>query len=277
MNGTADTPAPEGKGTEFIHTVIVGGGLTALDWIPRLFRDPRINLLGLVPADASDLILHLEKYGHRLTDPCPITLFHDLDELARLPRLDLIVDTTTDPRTAVRLAEAGLQDLPRSNAAALEFLLAHPPGQAVTRSEAPTNLEQRLIQEVGRAYRHGRNVGLIRLRLDTGSEGYPPEETVLARIGLAIEQSVRLEDTVGRGDDGTFTVLLPETGEATRYVASRLTSNLSNLRIPSLEGGAAVLRKTVGWACFPHHARTAQALMEQAEANMPPPTPLEIR
>lgn len=275
-------------GGKLVHAVILGGDVEALAWVPRLFRDPQINLVGLLPTHPADLVRNLESHGYALSDPCPLTLFDDmadLAELAELARLDLIIDTTLDPSQLRRLGEAGLEGVPRVNSGALELLLARPAATAAGGTGDRGAFMQRLTKEIGRAYRHGRTLGLILIDVSANGPGAPLADADVERLAQAIEQSLRLEDQVAYLPHGQFAVLLPETGDASRHVAERLTSNLAALRIrpgrrapasrPALPpgAGAAGLRLSVGWSWFPHDAKTAQALMDQARGRKGPPTP----
>lgn len=265
-------------GRDLVHTVLIGGDMDALAWVPRLFRDPQINLLGLLPAHPADLIRNLEPHGFALCEPGPLHVFADMEQLTELPRLDLIIDTTLDPSTVRRLGDAGLDGVPRVNSAALRLLLARPAGPTTGMVAADRSaFAQRLTKELGRAYRHGRTLGLIRVEVSGDKAGEPLPESVVDAISQAIEQSLRIEDVVAYLPHGVFCVLLPETGEATQHVAGRLTSNLANLRIRTepAEGTAVpMLRQAVGWAWFPQDAKTAQALMDQARTRMGARSPL---
>jgi GGDEF domain-containing protein len=282
-----------GAGPDLVHAVLIGGGVEALSWVPRLFRDPQINLLGLVPTHPADLVRNLGSHGYALAEPGPLTVFADLAALTELARLDLIIDTTVDPSTMRHLGDAGLDRVPRVNSAALGLLLARParPGNGPQPDRGA--FTRRVTQELGRAYRHGRTLGLIRIEARADGPGEPLPDAAVDAVSQAIEQSLRIEDVVVYLAHGVFAVLLPETGDATRHVAARLTSNLANLRIrPGPDGerdrtaggpkGAAPgppagppppgprLRHAIGWAWFPQDAKTAQALMDQAKGRMGP-------
>jgi GGDEF domain-containing protein len=287
--GTERGPA----GGKLVHAVILGGDVEALAWVPRLFRDPQINLVGLLPTHPADLVRNLGDHGYGLSDPCPLTLFEDMADLTDLARLDLIIDTTLDPSQLRRLGEAGLEGIPRVNSGALELLLARPAAAATGGTGDRGAFMQRLTKEIGRAYRHGRTLGLILVDVSANGPGSPLADPDVERLAQAVEQSLRLEDQVAYLPHGQFAVLLPETGDAARHVAERLTSNLAALRIrPGGRGhatgpvsprgagagtgggnGGPGLRLSVGWSWFPHDAKTAQALMDQARGRKGPPTP----
>ncbi|MFQ5508799.1 MAG: GGDEF domain-containing protein [Leptospirillia bacterium] len=258
-------------GSDLLHTVIIGGGPESLSWVPRLFRDPQINLLGVVSTHPEDMILNLDRMGYALTDPCPLSVYPDIAALVELPHINLMIDTTADPGIIRHLAESGLEEIPRVNGPALELVLARPP--AAPHPTDTTGFPERLAREVGRAYRHGRPVGVIRVRIDA-PDG-PLSTGTIKTVNDVIEQSLRLEDVIESQRDGSFTVLLPETGNATHHVANRLTSHLANLKIRTEGGGAAQLHESVGWAWFPQDAKTAQALLDQADARMGVPSPPE--
>lgn len=298
MNAAPGTEAGPGGG-KLVHAVILGGDVEALAWVPRLFRDPQINLVGLLPTHPADLVRNLDAHGFALADPCPLTLFDDMADLAALARLDLIIDTTLDPSQLRRLGDAGLEGVPRVNSGALELLLARPAASVVGVTGDRGAFMQRLTKEIGRAYRHGRTLGLILIDVSGNGPGAPLGNGDVERLAQGIEQSLRLEDQVAYLPHGQFAVLLPETGDPTRHVAERLTSNLAALRIrpggragrpapphgagagasgvgkDGRSGGpaAAGLRLSVGWSWFPHDAKTAQALMDQARGRKGPPTP----
>jgi len=270
-------------GAELVHAVLIGGGPEGLAWVPRLFRDPQINLLGLLPAHPADLVLHLDAHGYALCDPGPLRLFSGVGQLAELARLDLIIDTSLDPSTVRRLTDAGLESVPRVNSGALHVLLARPPFPAGGTAADRGAFTRRVTQELGRAFRHGRTLGMILVEVNTNGRGEALSEAVVDQVSQAIEQSLRIEDVVAYLPHGVFGVLLPETGEATRHVAARLTSNLADLRIRPVPGGDAAtaggaagprLRQATGWAWFPQDAKTAQALMDQARTRMGPAVPL---
>lgn len=258
-----------------VRTVLIGGDAEALSWVPRLYREPQINLVGLVPTHPADLIHHLGRYGYTLTEPGPLTVFADLETLADAEPVELIIDTTTDPGTVRRLADVGLSGVPRINPAGLELMRnfhSEPPGEDIPKPRE-TGFSERLAREVGRAYRHGRSLGLVLLKVSENGVETVLEDPVLQAASQAVEESLRLEDVVARYGGGTVAVLLPETGESTRTVARRLTSHLAELRIPAVGDDLSRIHASVGWAWFPQDAKTAQALVEQAQARMMPDPP----
>jgi len=245
------------------NTVLVGGGPAALGLIPVLARNPQLNLIGILPTHPEDLIHHLERYDYQLADPCPIDIYSDAEALAKLERLDLIIDASFDPGTVRALSDAGLNRIPRINPAALDMLMSRP---APKTPGIP--FAERLAKEVGRAYRHGRSIALVLFT--------PPEDNSANgakkydRLIQTLEQSLRLEDIVTILPDGKVAVMLPETGDSVTEVVARLTSNLTNNRIRHGAFGAPPWRQSVGWAWFPQDAKTAPALMEQAKARIAP-------
>ena len=313
MTAAPQHPLPKG---DLTNVVLIGGDTEALSWVPRLFRNPHFNLLGLLPVHPADLIHHLDNHGYRLKEPLPVAIFNEAEELAALPSLDLIIDTTLDPSTTRKLAEAGLGMIPRVNAPAMELLctqvteaLPEPvpekrvadipePSQSTLAQPTPAQAEPshadpqvdrpredpitadlmddtdrfsaRLAKEVGRAYRHGRTLGLIVIQLHDQAElpDAPPTDSIFREL----EESLRLEDVVTCANS-TFSILLPETGNATRHVMGRLTSNLTALKIPPMVAASPSVIQAVGWACFPQDAKTAQALVERAMSRMETSSP----
>ncbi len=303
MTAAPQHPLPRG---DLTNVVLIGGDTEALSWVPRLFRNPHFNLLGLLPVHPADLIHHLDSHGYRLKEPLPVAIFTEAEELAALPALDLIIDTTLDPSTTRKLAEAGLGMIPRVNAPAMELLCTQvteslpepvpekkvadtpePPQPEPSHAEPQADLPRedplkadlmddtdrfsaRLAKEVGRAYRHGRTLGLIVIQLHDQAEvpDAPPADSIFREL----EESLRLEDVVTCANS-TFSILLPETGNATRHVMGRLTSNLTALKIPPMVAASPSVIQAVGWACFPQDAKTAQALVERAMSRMETSSP----
>jgi GGDEF domain-containing protein len=244
-----------------VNTVLVGANPSALGLIPQLAHNPQLNLVGILPTHPDDLIHHLDHYGYQLASPCSIEIYDDATALAQVENLSLIIDAGFNPGTVRALTDAGLDGIPRINPAALDTLMQRP-----TSSQVPSLFPERLAKEVGRAYRHGRSIALMLFNApDSDPSGHGQQH--LIRV---LEQSLRLEDVVATLPNGQIAVILPETGENTALVASRLTSNLTNNRIRQGAFGAPPRRYSVGWAWFPQDAKTAPALMEQAKARITP-------
>ncbi|MDH4229407.1 MAG: diguanylate cyclase [Nitrospirota bacterium] len=251
-----------------LRIALIGGGVEALEWVPLLFRESHVDLVAVVATHPADLLLNLDDHGYELADPSPLRVLREVAELAREPLPDLLVDTTLSPLVPRQLAEAGLGDVPRVNSGGLRLLLERPPGAAPTHL-ARVDVVRKLTQEVGRAYRHGRTLGVLLVQL-RDADGGTPDGDIMDGACRRIEQSLRLEDTVTRDGDGTVVVVLPETGDTTRQVVRRLTSDLADFRIHP-GATASALAHAVGWAWFPQDAKSAPALLEQAKARLNAP------
>jgi len=246
---------------QLVNTVLVGANPAALKLIPLLARNPQLNLVGILPTHPDDLIHHLDGYGYQLANPCSIKIHENAAELVQVKNLSLIIDAGFNPGTVRALTDAGLDHIPRINPAALDTVM-----QRSVPSQTPSLFAERLAKEVGRAYRHGRSIALMLFSVtDTN-----PDDPGQAHLIRVLEQSLRLEDVVATLPNGQVAVVLPETGENTAQVASRLTSNLTNHRIRQGAFGAPPRRYSIGWAWFPQDAKTAPALMEQAKARITP-------
>lgn len=98
-------------------------------------------------------------------------------------------------------------------------------------------LQEEMQTEIQRALRYQRPVSLMMIDLDNfksinDSQGHLQGDAVLKKIARCILDSVRTTDVVARFGGDEFTVLLPETDEATaRLVAERTRQHL-NLNLP---------------------------------------------
>jgi hypothetical protein len=254
------------------NVLVIGGGVEALEWIPRLFRSTEFNLLAIVANHPADLILNLDRHGYALTRPGALKVLEGLDDIGSLPAPDFILDTTVDPGVLPRLAAAGLEQVPRLNPAAMQRLLTRPDHRPAISSNG-ADMALRLTKEVGRAYRNGRTLGMILIDLHT-PDGHAPDGERRRLAQEAIEQALRLQDIVGDTGDGTLAILLPETGAATHRVARRLTSNLADLKIGVSGGEGESPAPKLGWVWFPQEAKTAQAMLDKARARMGDRPPL---
>jgi two-component system, cell cycle response regulator len=90
-------------------------------------------------------------------------------------------------------------------------------------------LDTVLMEEIGRAQRHGRHLSLMMLDIDhfkrvNDAHGHLAGDGILSRLGLLLQQRLRPSDKVGRYGGEEFCAILPET------TLARATSIAETLR-----------------------------------------------
>ena len=154
-------------------------------------------------------------------------------------------------------------------ASAMEHLALHDP---------LTGLPNRalLLQVTERALRNGNGVnGLALLVIDldrfrdvNDTLGREQGDSVLKEVAARLARSVRATDMVARVEADRFGVLLPtlaRSGDAA-IAADNLLAELSQQM--DVAGAALSVDATVGIACAPEHAQSADLLLQRAEAAM---------
>jgi diguanylate cyclase (GGDEF)-like protein len=154
-------------------------------------------------------------------------------------------------------------------ASAMEHLALHDP---------LTGLPNRalLLQVTERALRNGNGVnGLALLVIDldrfrdvNDTLGREQGDSVLKEVATRLARSVRATDMVARVEADRFGVLLPtlaRSGDAA-IAADNLLAELSQQM--DVAGAALSVDATVGIACAPEHAQSADLLLQRAEAAM---------
>ncbi len=150
-------------------------------------------------------------------------------------------------------------------------------------------LHEQIANAVSSAQRHRRSCGLIMVDLDhfkgiNDTYGHDFGNEVLRQVARRLQEDVRGSDTVALRRTGTgsgepavdprmlgrfggdeFEVLLTDTGpDGLRIVAERFLKAIQTLVIRA--GDVRVpISASVGGACFPDHARDAQALFRRAD------------
>ena len=154
-------------------------------------------------------------------------------------------------------------------ASAMEHLALH---------DSLTGLPNRalLLQVTERALRNGNGVnGLALLVIDldrfrdvNDTLGREQGDSVLREVAARLARSVRATDMVARVEADRFGVLLPtlaRSGDAA-IAADNLLAELSQQM--DVAGAALSVDATVGIACAPEHAQSADLLLQRAEAAM---------
>ena len=127
-------------------------------------------------------------------------------------------------------------------------------------------LYERLDYEIARHGRHNRRFALALLDLDgfkqiNEAHGHLEGDRLLREVGRVLMETVRGQDTVARQGGDEFSVLAPESGPVDALaLARRLQRSLRRVRV-----GDMPLTTSIGYAVFPDHGTTPEALLAHAD------------
>ena len=130
-------------------------------------------------------------------------------------------------------------------------------------------LYERLDYEIARHARTGRHFALALLDLNdfkqvNEAHGHLEGDRLLRDVGRALVETVRGQDTVARQGGDEFAVLAPESGPVDALaLARRLQRALRKVRV-----GALPLTTSIGYAVFPDHGSTSDALLAHADSAL---------
>ncbi|HXQ89300.1 MAG TPA: GGDEF domain-containing protein [Solirubrobacterales bacterium] len=133
-------------------------------------------------------------------------------------------------------------------------------------------LHERLMAEIARHTRHGREFALILLDLDGFKQvneryGHLEGDRLLAEIGGSLRKEVRVEDSVFRQGGDEFAVIVPEVNaEEAGEVAKRLRARIVRRGFGSDE--LRPLSAATGFAMFPSDGRSVDELLSVADADL---------
>jgi diguanylate cyclase (GGDEF)-like protein len=114
-------------------------------------------------------------------------------------------------------------------------------------------------------------LGLLLLDLDhfkqvNDQHGHAAGDQVLAGVGAALRNALRVRDFAGRYGGEEFAVLLPDTGVAAALeIAERVRAAIAEITVPGTDVPVTV---SVGVAGFPDHASTLERLERLADAAL---------
>lgn len=136
-----------------------------------------------------------------------------------------------------------------------------------------TLFEDRLVQAISLAERHGWNLAVMFLDLDrfkavNDAHGHAVGDRVLQEIARRLIEHCRDEDTVCRngGDEFLYLLMNPQGRENIERVAGLV---LAHLACPiDIDGPQLVITPSIGIALYPEHGRTAEALIARADDAM---------
>lgn len=131
-----------------------------------------------------------------------------------------------------------------------------------------------LSEEVHRSRRFGYEFSLLFLDLDhfkrvNDEHGHLVGSKLLAQVGQALRENLRLVDAAFRYGGDEFAILLPQTSkDAALLVAQRLMTVFHSRQWLTGEGVALSLRASIGIASFPDDATSPQAIVQRADEMM---------
>lgn len=131
-----------------------------------------------------------------------------------------------------------------------------------------------LSEEVHRSKRFGYEFSLLFLDLDhfkrvNDEHGHLVGSKLLAQVGHALRENLRLVDAAFRYGGDEFAIILPQTSkEAALLAARRLMSVFHSRQWLAAEGLPLSLRASIGIASFPGDAVSPQTIVQRADEMM---------
>ncbi|MBI4402035.1 MAG: diguanylate cyclase [Nitrospirae bacterium] len=132
--------------------------------------------------------------------------------------------------------------------------------------------EERLLEEVQRAKRHGLPLSLVMVDLDNFKRindefGHQAGDEALRTTARVIRQTARAIDVACRYGGEEFAIILPQTDKAgAAVIADRICAEFRKLDLPVKQAEARItITGSLGVACYPEHADTPESLVQQAD------------
>lgn len=130
--------------------------------------------------------------------------------------------------------------------------------------------DQRLDEELSRAYRHNQNLAVMLVSVTLPEDTNPyfrmiRMDDVLYHVALAVRKSIRKMDVLARVGEECFGVILPHTADRVGVVTERLCGVISTVGIETGQRGRKVVPiAAFGTAVYPDEAFTARELVCRA-------------
>jgi diguanylate cyclase (GGDEF)-like protein len=132
--------------------------------------------------------------------------------------------------------------------------------------------DKTLDRELSRAVRHERPLSVLLLEVsgahDSNSRPDANDERIVATVASTLLDRFRTEDIACHLGGLRFAVITPETAAAGAASVAETTSEVLRSGIESLGYSPASFDVAVGWAEYPHHAETRDALVAAAQHNL---------
>jgi diguanylate cyclase (GGDEF)-like protein/PAS domain S-box-containing protein len=135
-------------------------------------------------------------------------------------------------------------------------------------------MEESLALELRRAVRNQRPLGVIMLDLDrfkhfNDSFGHDAGDALLRELGRLLQTNIRGEDIACRYGGEEFTLILPEgSAEVTQHRAEALREAIKRMDVTHRGRPLGRLTASMGVAVFPEHGRSAESLLQAADASL---------
>ncbi len=135
-------------------------------------------------------------------------------------------------------------------------------------------MEDSLEREFRRAVRKGSPLTVLMVDLDhfkkfNDTYGHEAGDAVLREVAKVFQAQLRAEDIASRYGGEEFTLILPDTElDAAIQCAERLKTASRAIQIPHYGQTLDGIRLSIGVACYPLHASTAESLVRSADAAL---------
>ncbi|HET6369722.1 MAG TPA: sensor domain-containing diguanylate cyclase, partial [Nitrospiria bacterium] len=131
----------------------------------------------------------------------------------------------------------------------------------------------RLTEELERAARYDRKLGLVIVEVDYEKEAQILNgdllREVVRRVSFMINDTFRNVDVVARMGENRFAVILPDTGDTLMEAIARLKKNASRFSFTNGHDEPIPLKFNVGWSYFPDMATNTRDLVSLASRLSP--------
>ncbi len=152
----------------------------------------------------------------------------------------------------------------------LKYLATH---DAVTGLFNRSDMDRRVVDEVGRVVRYKRPLSIFMVDIDHFKQvndryGHAAGDDVLHDIAEILQQTTRTADFVARYGGEEFVIILPETPLAkAKELAERIRHQVAQSSFP-VDGESVSLTVSIGIAALSGHSRSWRELLKRADAAM---------